>query len=124
MKLKFGTALYAISAFALLQVQPLAGQGKLTFQRFPIDNVYINGMSADGNVVVGKYILPERLDRHAFRWTALDGLQDIGGDMDAVFISRDGKTIVGTERDSEGNAQAAIWQGGQNWRLLFKTAIG
>jgi len=32
MKLKFGTVLYAISAFALLQVEPLAGQGKLTFQ--------------------------------------------------------------------------------------------
>ena len=34
------------------------------------------------------------------------------------LISRDGRTIVGTLPDSAGNLNAAIWQGGRNWRLL------
>jgi probable HAF family extracellular repeat protein len=54
----------------------------------------------------------------AFRWTAAGGLEEIGGNMDAVSISRDGKTIVGSALDSQRMRNAAIWMGGKNWRVL------
>jgi probable HAF family extracellular repeat protein len=38
--------------------------------------------------------------------------------MDTVSISRDGTTIVGAALDAQGNKNAAVWQGGTNWKVL------
>jgi probable HAF family extracellular repeat protein len=105
-------------AVVLSQTAPLMAQGEVTFQQFPVTGVFIQAMSADGSVVVGKWILPPSKSAGAFRWTAAGGVEDIGGDMDAVYISRDGKTIVARAADSKGVKQAAIWQSGKDWKLL------
>jgi probable HAF family extracellular repeat protein len=89
---------------------------QVTFKEF-LDYCFITDMSADGSVAVGWYDGPTTDN---FRWTAAGGLELIGlpGMFQTLRISRDGKTIVGTVRDSAGNNQAAIWQGGKNWRIL------
>ncbi len=58
------------------------------------------GVSADGQVVVGKNTTADFSTRRtrAFRWTPEDGMTDLGtlgGDSDAVAVSRDGGTVVG-----------------------------
>lgn len=52
-----------------------------------------------------------------FHWMPTSGVTRIGG-MSVGDLSRDGKTIVGAARDSAGIQQAAIWTGGETWRLL------
>jgi probable HAF family extracellular repeat protein len=42
----------------------------------------------------------------------------VKGKYVSPLISRDGRTIVATIPDSAGNSNAAIWQGGRNWRPL------
>jgi probable HAF family extracellular repeat protein len=103
----FGTAAF------ILALACVPARAQVSFQPFPVTELPIDGMSADGSVIVGT-----RFAVTAFRWTATGGVEDIGGDMDVVAISRDGKTIVGRARDANGVLQAAIWQGGRNWRLL------
>jgi probable HAF family extracellular repeat protein len=41
----------------------------------------------------------------------------IGG-LSGVAVSRDGQTLAGTALDGQGRENAAIWQGGRDWRLL------
>ena len=41
--------------------------------------------------------------------------QPSSSQLSGVFISRDGRTIVGCVNDAEHNMGAGIWQGGQNW---------
>jgi probable HAF family extracellular repeat protein len=50
-------------------------------------------------------------------WMPTVGTQAIGG-FGTSAISRDGKVIVGTALDSRRLQNAAIWQGGREWRLL------
>jgi probable HAF family extracellular repeat protein len=50
-------------------------------------------------------------------WMPTSGDRAIGV-REALAISRDGTTIVGTALDTRGLANAAIWQDGQPWRLL------
>jgi len=90
---------------------------QVTFRGFGTTNAYIQDMSADGSVVVGTFLLGTK-SQTAFRWTAAGGLQEIGGYMDTVAISRDGKTIVGSALDSQGIQNAAIWMSGTNWKVL------
>lgn len=52
-----------------------------------------------------------------FHWMPTSGLTPIGGAA-ATAVARDGKVIVGDVFDSNGKEQAAIWQGGKEWRLL------
>ena len=111
----FLTAEAAVVAFALACVPATA---QVTFQRFPVENGFINDMSADGSVVVGKWVAPTSKSNQAWRWTAAGDVQDLGGNMDTVYISRDGKTIAGSANDSNRIQQAAIWQSGTNWKLL------
>ena len=69
-------------------------------------------LGAGGFVVVGSlYPLG------AFHWMPTGGLQAIGGTQ-GVAVSRDGKTIFGNALDQRGLENAAIWQGGTDWRLL------
>ena len=100
---------------AILLAIPASAQ--VTFQPFGVQDAFINDMSADGSVVVGMWV-SSGMNTQAFRWTPAGGVQNIGGDMDTVRISRDGKTIVGAARDASGIRSAAIWQGGTNWRTL------
>jgi probable HAF family extracellular repeat protein len=90
---------------------------QVTFRGFGTNDVYITDMSADGTVVVGMFVAGPKANT-AFRWTAAGGLEEIGGNMDTVRISRDAKTIVGSTLDSQGIRNAAIWMGGKNWRVL------
>jgi probable HAF family extracellular repeat protein len=53
----------------------------------------------------------------AFTWLPTDGALDLGG-LQAAAISRDGRTIVGSALDSNRKENAAIWQGGREWRRL------
>lgn len=107
-----------MGAAALLLVLAGAAAGaQVTFQQFPVQDGFINDMSADGKVVVGMWVSSGKTTQ-AWRWTAAGGVEDIGGDMDTVAISRDGKTIVGRAADTGGIKSAAIWQGGKNWQLL------
>jgi probable HAF family extracellular repeat protein len=88
-----------------------------TFRGFGVRDAYINDMSADGSVVVGLFVDAAR-NSTAFRWTPGGGIEEIGGIMTQISVSRDGKTIVGAALDSKGIQSAAIWQGGKNWRTL------
>ena len=90
---------------------------QVTFRGFGVTDAYIQGMSADGSVIVGTFIFGDKV-RNAFRWTSAGGLEDIGGNMNNVAISRDGKTIVGSALDSQGVQNAAIWMSGRNWKVL------
>jgi probable HAF family extracellular repeat protein len=112
MKFQFIDA--AILLGALLAV-PAPGQ--VTFTPFGTLDAFINDMSADGSVIVGMWVA-QNMSTQAFRWTAAGGVVNIGGDMNVVRISRDGKTIVGAARDASGIRSAAIWQGGTNWKTL------
>jgi len=58
---------------------------QVTFRGFGVTDAYIEGMSADGSVIVGTFVAgPKKLS--AFRWTAGGGLEEIGGNMDTVSI--------------------------------------
>ena len=93
---------------------PLSAQ--VTFKEF-LTFCFITDISADGSVAVGWY---DGAKTDNFRWTAAGGLELIGvpGMFQNLYISRDGKTIVGTVPDAAGNSNAAIWQGGKNWKIL------
>jgi uncharacterized membrane protein len=52
----------------------------------------------------------------AFQWMPTSGVTLLGGTVG--YVSRDGRTIVGTLGDANGNAQPAFWTGGTSWRLL------
>ena len=52
----------------------------------------------------------------AFYWMPSSGVTLIGGS--SGFISRDGKTVVGSILDPNKKQQAAMWEGGTSWRLL------
>jgi hypothetical protein len=67
------TAGVSVFAFALACV-PAAAQ--VTFQRFPLENGFINDMSADGSVVVGMFVVQPK--NHA--GLALDERRWRGGD--------------------------------------------
>lgn len=69
-------------------------------------------VGAGGFVVVGTL-----RSGGAFYWMPTSGVVPIGGSQ-GVAVSRDGRTIVGRARDGQGREQAAIWQGGAEWRLL------
>lgn len=65
--------------------------------------------SADGSVVVGTLASPV----HAFRWTAVGGLQDLGlppggSESMALGVSADGNIVVGTATTAQGSL-AWIW---------------
>jgi probable HAF family extracellular repeat protein len=74
-----------------------------------------NDVSADGNTVVGMAFTGACCSPgHAFRWTALGGMEDLGilpGYSDfseAIAISRDGRVVVGRS-NSQGDNQAFRW---------------
>ena len=78
------------------------------------ENTFVTGMSADGTVVVGVYgsLGP------AWRWTSGTGVMNLGSISQTVAVSRDGQTIVGTAKGTDGIGYAAIWQTGKQWTTL------
>jgi probable HAF family extracellular repeat protein len=115
MKAHLIQAIHATTLLGALLATHASAQ--VTFQPFGTPDAFIQDMSADGTVVVGMWVA-QNMSTQAFRWTSSTGVVNIGGDMNAVNISRDGKTIVGAARDASGIRSAAIWQGGTNWKLL------
>jgi probable HAF family extracellular repeat protein len=69
-------------------------------------------LGQNGFVVLGSTVTVE-----AFYWMPTSGVVRIGGTQ-GVAISRDGRTIVGNALDANRNQNAAIWLGGNEWRLL------
>ena len=105
------------TAALLLSFLCAPAKAQVTFKPFE-DFCFITDMSADGSVAVGTY--DNGLIHDVFRWTAAGGVELIGvrNQSDRLLISRDGKTVVGNVPDSQGKGNAAIWQGGRNWRIL------
>jgi len=113
------TRLCAVIAAAIAATaNPVWAQG--TFTPLGTKDTYVSGMSADGSIIVGVWgnLGP------AWRWTAQTGAVDIGSVSQQVKISRDGATIVGTAKDANGVAYAAIWQSGKQWITLPPPANG
>lgn len=75
-------------------------------------NVLPSAMGANGFVVAGAIH-----NGAGFYWMPTSGVVPIGG-IGATAVSLDGKTIAGSAFDPNGKEQAAIWQGGSEWRLL------
>ena len=69
-------------------------------------------VGANGFVVLGTFY-----SGGAFHWMPTAGAEAIGGTQ-GIAISRDGKTVVGRALDPNGKENAALWQGGAEWRLL------
>ena len=53
----------------------------------------------------------------ALSWMPNAGVTPLGG-LQGVAISLDGKTILGEALDANRKVNAAVWQGGREWRLL------
>ncbi len=109
--------LWAGTAALVLSFVCDSARAQVTFNAF-VEGCLITSMSADGSVAVGTYGGGSNAD--LFRWTAAGGVELIApkGAYSTPYISRDGKTIVGAVADSAGNLNAAIWQGGRNWKIL------
>ena len=65
-------------------------------------------------------VLDHRLDEP---WTAAGGIEEIGGLMPAVHISRDGRTIVGAALDNQKIQSTAIWLGGRIGERLAASRV-
>jgi len=57
----------------------------------------------------------------ALYWMPTTGSRDMGG-IQATGVSRDGTVIVGDAFDAAGKINAAIWEGGRDWRRLGSIA--
>jgi probable HAF family extracellular repeat protein len=69
-------------------------------------------LGANGFTVIGS-----TFDGEAFYWMPSSGVVRLGGTQ-GIAVSRDGRTIVGNALDASGKENAAIWLGGEEWRLL------
>lgn len=83
-------------------------------------NVLPQDVGANGFVVVGD-LYASGGDGGGFYWMPTSGVEAIGG-THGTAVSRDGKTIVGDALDERGLEHAAIWMGGEQWRLLGSIA--
>src|SRR4051794_23612117 len=92
------------------------GAGPTLAQFMPLGtaNSYVAHMSADGTVVVGVW----GSEGPAWRWTSGTGVVDTGSVSQTVAVSRDGRTIVGAAKATDGLVYAAIWQSGKQWVTL------
>ena len=67
-------------------------------------------VSADGSVIVGSAPNASN-DRRAFRWTAADGMTDLGSiaDETGILVSADGSAVVGTTFNVSNQFRAFRW---------------
>jgi len=75
------------------------------------DSALPSDVGANGSMVVGSF-----RSGGGFYWMPTTGVVFVGG-KNASSVSRDGKTIVGTEFDQR-VSQAAIWLRGAEWKVL------
>ncbi len=105
----------ALSAFAwlaaLAAAQAGAPEGTPLLIMLPPEAL-ASSVGANGFVVAGTFY-----SGGAFHWMPTAGVTEIGA-LRAVAVSRDGKTIVGNDVDSNGYEHAAIWAGGRRWTPL------
>ena len=77
------------------------------------DNTVPQALGADGFTVAGNLFSPPI----GFYWMPTVGVVPMGG-IGVVSISADGRSFSGTALDARGIQNAALWQGGTQWRLL------
>lgn len=105
-------ALAALLVLVFLSpVEATAPEGTALLIPLPPEALAV-AQGANGFVVAGNFY-----SGGAFHWMPTSGLTAIGG-VSLAAVSRDGRTIVGTERDAAGRENAAIWTGGRSWRVL------
>lgn len=118
-------AFHAGQAFRWTQTGGFELIGTLSVDRF--DRSYVQGLSADGEVVVGYSDTPE--GRRGFRWTESDGMIDLGhrGSSNNFYdpfsvvndVSADGQIIAGYSTVAGmSSAQMARWTATTGWQIL------
>ena len=86
-------------------------QDGIFFMTLPVNTIPTD-VGANAFAVVGGF------DRGGgLTWMPTSGATRIGGSQ-ANAVSLDGKTVLGRAFDSNQKENAAIWQGGRDWRLL------
>jgi probable HAF family extracellular repeat protein len=101
----------------LLFVSLLARAGKALSQDEPL-LIELEPEALPADLGAGGFtVLGTTFDQEAFYWMPSSGVVRIGGTA-GVAISRDGRTLVGDALDANGHENAAIWEGGTEWRLL------
>jgi probable HAF family extracellular repeat protein len=107
------TVLAAIAVLLASTIQIGADHKALLIELDRRSSALPAAMSASGAVVAG--VINDTLN--AFYWMPTTGLVFAGG-VAANAVSRDGRTIVGSAKDSRSVTQAAIWLRASEWRLL------
>jgi probable HAF family extracellular repeat protein len=110
---KLITACAAVVLVLASTFQIRADDQTLLIELEPRSEALPTGVSASGAVVSGGF----NNGAGGFYWMPTTGVIFAGG-VQAAGVSRDGHTIVGWARDSQGIQQAGIWAGGTQWRLL------
>ena len=100
----------AISLFALT-LSGASAADQVFFMALP-ENVLATAVGGNAFTVAGTYF-----HSGAFVWMPTSGDTRLGG-VSASAISRDGRIIIGTARDSRGLQNAAIRTVDEEWRLL------
>jgi probable HAF family extracellular repeat protein len=107
----FHLALFVVIFALLVSSHRPSAQNGVFFMTLP-QEVLPYDVGANAFSIVGTYY-----DGRALSWMPTSGTSDLGG-RSGHAISLDGKTIIGRALDSRGFENAAVWQGGQNWRVL------
>jgi uncharacterized membrane protein len=101
---------FLLIALALTSIAPRAQNG-VFFMPLPPEALAID-VGANAFTVVGSFF-----EGGAFSWMPTTGTRDLGG-FAAMAVSTDGKSIAGNALNAQGVQNAAVWQGGRQWRLL------
>jgi probable HAF family extracellular repeat protein len=102
--------LVGLIVFACYALAPRAQNG-VFFIALPPESLPVD-VGANAFAVVGTFF-----QGGALSWMPTSGTRDLGG-RSAQAVSRDGQTIAGRALDARGNENAALWQGGRDWRVL------
>jgi probable HAF family extracellular repeat protein len=107
-----GRPLRALLSTALITASQAAAADKPLLIQLP-DGTIPQATGAGGFTVAGDLFDSP----NAFYWMPTVGMVSMGG-LVATAVSDDGRTFVGNANDPRGIENAAIWQGGREWRLL------
>jgi probable HAF family extracellular repeat protein len=109
---KRGLLLALAGVALLLRSAPVPADGDKPYMLVLAPETLPYSVSSGGFVSAGSFF-----GGGGLYWMPTSGTVATGG-LVAIAVSRDGKTIAGTALDSRLIQQAAIWQGGRDWRLL------